>query len=68
VAGVAIRLGAVAETSKRAYELVSRLRRAAASVSTPGARLTRAAKKDRASTIAIQAHCAVASWTGGCKA
>jgi hypothetical protein len=41
VAGVAIRLGAVTESPKRAYELVSRLRRAAASVSTPGARLTR---------------------------
>jgi hypothetical protein len=41
VAGVAIRIGAVAKTPKRAHELVSRLRRAAASVSTPGARLTR---------------------------
>jgi hypothetical protein len=41
VAGVAIRIGAVAATPKRAHELVSRLRRAAASVSTPGARLTR---------------------------
>ena len=40
MAGVAIRLGAVAGTPERAHELVSRLRRAAASVSTPGARLT----------------------------
>jgi hypothetical protein len=39
VAGVAIRLGAVAATPKRAYELVSRLRRSAASVSAPDARL-----------------------------
>jgi hypothetical protein len=39
VAGVAIRVGAVAGTDKRAHELVSRLRRAAASVSAPGARL-----------------------------
>jgi hypothetical protein len=39
VAGVAIRVGAAAGTSKRAHELVSRLRRAAASVSAPGARL-----------------------------
>jgi DNA helicase HerA-like ATPase len=37
--GVAVRIGAVAGTNKRAYELVSRLRRAAASVSAPGARL-----------------------------
>jgi hypothetical protein len=43
VAGVAVRIGAVAETPKRAHELVSRLRRAAASVSTPGARLMRGA-------------------------
>jgi hypothetical protein len=41
VAGVATRIGAVADTPARAHELVSRLRRAAASVSTPGARLMR---------------------------
>lgn len=35
--------GAVADTPKRAHELVSRLRRAAASVSTPEARLMRRA-------------------------
>ena len=39
VAGVAVRVGAVAGTSKRADELMSRLRRAGASVSAPGARL-----------------------------
>lgn len=40
VVGVALRLGAVADTDKRAGELVARLRRAAASVSGPKARLT----------------------------
>jgi len=39
VVGVALRLGAVADTDKRAGELVARLRRAAASVSAPKARL-----------------------------
>jgi hypothetical protein len=41
VVGATIRIGAVASTPERARELVSRLRRAAASVSAPGARLSR---------------------------
>jgi hypothetical protein len=41
VVGATIRIGAVAETPERARELVNRLRRAAASVSAPGARLRR---------------------------
>jgi hypothetical protein len=41
VVGATIRIGAVASTPERARELVNRLRRAAASVSAPGARLSR---------------------------
>jgi hypothetical protein len=41
VVGATIRIGAVASTPERARELVNRLRRAAASVSAPGARLRR---------------------------
>jgi hypothetical protein len=41
VVGATIRIGAVAATPERARELVYRLRRAAASVSAPGARLSR---------------------------
>jgi hypothetical protein len=41
VVGTTIRIGAVAATPERARELVNRLRRAAASVSAPGARLSR---------------------------
>jgi DNA helicase HerA-like ATPase len=43
VVGATIRIGAVAGTPERARELVNRLRRAAASVSAPGARLGRRA-------------------------
>jgi hypothetical protein len=43
VVGATIRIGAVASTPERARELVNRLRRAAASVSAPGARLRRRA-------------------------
>jgi hypothetical protein len=39
VVGVVIRLGAMAESDRRAGELVARLRRAASSASAPGARL-----------------------------
>src|ERR1019366_6754351 len=39
IVGVAVRIGAVADNDRRAGELVARLRRAAASVSAPKARL-----------------------------